>query len=54
MRSFVITTDTDNQPSIKTCERLGCVLESTVSVPKWCQREFAISAIKRRYVYELV
>ena len=30
MRTFVITTDEDNLPSILTCERLGCILESTV------------------------
>ena len=53
MRSFVITTDVDNLPSIKTCEMLGCTLESTVSVPVWCRNEFAISAVKRRYVYEI-
>ncbi len=52
MRSIVITTDTDNIPSIKTCLRLGCALESTVYVPAWCQTEFMISAVKRRYVYE--
>lgn len=53
MRSFVITTDVDNHPSIKTCERLGCVLESTVDVPGWCRAEFSISHRKRRYIYEI-
>jgi len=52
MQSFVITTDEDNFASIKTCERLGCVLESTVDVPAWCRVEFDISSCKRRYVYE--
>ena len=52
MRSFVITTDEDNLPSIRTCERLGCTLECTVDVPLWCRQEFSISARKRRYVYE--
>lgn len=51
MRTFVITTDEDNLPSIRTCERLGCTLESTVDVPLWCRQEFSISARKRRYVY---
>jgi len=51
-RSFVITTDEDNYPSIRTCERLGCVLESTVDVPIWCREEYGISARKRRYVFE--
>lgn len=53
-RSFVITTDEDNWPSIRTCERLGCVLESTVDVPAWCRAEFTISSRKRRYVYEIL
>lgn len=52
MRSFVVTTDEDNYPSILTCERLGCALESTVDVPLWCRQEFGISARKRRYVFE--
>jgi len=51
MRSFVITTDDDNVPSIRTCERLGCVLESVVDVPLWCQEEYEISCRKRRYIY---
>ncbi|MEG0741420.1 MAG: GNAT family N-acetyltransferase [Clostridia bacterium] len=53
MRSFVITTDEDNAASIRTCEQLGCVLESTVAVPLWCREEFQISARKRRYVCEI-
>ena len=53
MRSLVITTDEDNWPSIRTCEKLGCVLESTVDVPAWCRAEFSISSRKRRYVYEI-
>lgn len=53
MRSFVITTDEDNIPSIRTCEKLGCILESTVDVPVWCQNEYEISSRKRRYVYVL-
>jgi len=54
MRSFVITTDEDNMPSIRTCESLGCILESTVDVPMWCRAEFEISARKRRYIYEFL
>lgn len=53
MRSFVITTDDDNIPSIRTCEKLGCVLESTVDVANWCRVEFCLSHRKRRYVYEI-
>ena len=52
MHSLVITTDDDNFASIRTCEKLGCVLESTVDVPGWCRAEYGISARKRRYVYE--
>ena len=51
MRSFTITTDLENMPSIRTCEKLGCVLESTVAVPKWCQEAFDLGPWKRRYVY---
>ena len=50
MKTVVITTDEDNLPSIYTCERLGCQLESTVDVPDWCVEEFQISRRKRRYI----
>lgn len=53
MRSFVITTDEDNIPSIRTCEQLGCTLEATVDVPLWCRDEFGISSRKRRYLYQI-
>lgn len=53
MRSFVITTDDDNIPSIRTCEQLGCILESTVDVPAWCRVEYEISSRKRRYIFEI-
>ena len=52
MRSFVITTDVTNMPSIRTCEKLGCVLESTVQVPGWCRAVFELDKQKRRYVYK--
>lgn len=51
MNSFTITTDTDNLPSIRTCEKLGCILECTVPVPEWCRSMFELSTQKRRYVY---
>ncbi len=51
MRTVVITTDEDNLPSIRTCENLGCHLESIVEVPQWCIEEFQISSRKRRYVF---
>lgn len=51
--TLVITTDVDNYPSIRTCERLGCVLESTVDVPFIYQRYHEISARKRRYIWTI-
>ncbi len=53
LRTLVITTDDDNLPSIRTCEKLGCVLESTVDVPPAIQREYEISSRKRRYIWTL-
>ncbi len=53
MGSLVITTDEDNAASIRTCEGLGCRLESTVNVPRWCCEKFQISQRKRRYVLVL-
>lgn len=53
MGSFTITTDTDNRPSIRTCEKLGCILESTVAVPEWCRSTFELSERKKRYIYPL-
>ena len=49
-RSLVITTDIDNYPSIRVCEALGCVLESTVPVPLWCRTDFELSDAKKRFV----
>ncbi len=51
LRTVVITTDDDNIPSIHTCEKLGCVLESTVDVPRDVQLEYEISHRKRRYIW---
>ncbi len=53
MRTLVITTDDDNIPSIRTCEKLGGILESTVDVPLWCREEYGISSRKRRYILEI-
>ena len=52
-RSIVITTDPDNLPSIRTCERLGCEYESTVIVPLKVHQALQISNAKRRYLLEL-
>ncbi|MBQ2699634.1 MAG: GNAT family N-acetyltransferase [Clostridia bacterium] len=50
-RSVVITTDTDNLPSRKICEHLGCVLESVVPVPVRMQNRFQLSSAKCRYIW---
>ena len=53
MRHVVITTDPTNQPSIKTCLRLGCELETTVYVPEQVKRHLEISDVKNRYIWTL-
>ncbi len=45
-----ITTDTDNLPSRKTCEHLGCVLESIVAVPYQYRPLCMNSPAKCRYI----
>ena len=49
--SVVITTDPDNVASRRTCERLGCVLESVVPVPERLQKRWMLSPAKRRYIW---
>lgn len=49
--SLSITTDTNNIPSRKTCERLGCVLESIVPVPGQYRALCMNSPAKCRYIY---
>lgn len=51
--SVVITTDTDNWASRKTCENLGCVLERVVDVPASLRKRYDISAVKCRYIWRL-
>ena len=53
MRAAVITTDPDNQPSVKTCLRLGCQWESTVPVPLYIKDKLDISDIKHRFIWTL-
>lgn len=53
MRTVVITTDPDNWPSVRTCENLGCVLESTVSVPEKMIEKLEISSVKHRFIWTL-
>ena len=50
LRSLSITTDTDNLPSRKTCENLGCILESIVPVPRRYRALCMNSPAKCRYV----
>ena len=51
--SVVITCDIDNQPSRKTCERLGCFFERIADVPEDIFRKFEISRQKCRYIWHL-
>ncbi|HHT15037.1 MAG: GNAT family N-acetyltransferase [Christensenellales bacterium] len=50
MHSVTITTDVDNIPSRKTCEKLGCVLESIVPVPLKFREVCMGSMAKCRYI----
>lgn len=52
-KSVVITTDPDNLPSRRTCERLGCILERTVEVPSSIRDRWEISQVKCRYIWRL-
>jgi predicted acetyltransferase len=49
-KSMVITTDEDNIPSRKTCEKLGCVLEQIVKVPNMFLDLCMGSKTKCRYI----
>ena len=51
LNSVVITTDTDNWPSRRTCEKLGCVLESVVPVPEAYRILCSGSTAKCRYIF---
>ena len=53
LQHVVITTDLDNIPSIKTCIRIGCELESIVQVPEEMQQRLEISNMKHRYIWTL-
>jgi predicted acetyltransferase len=54
LRTVVITTDTDNIPSRKTSERLGCVLERVVTVPPDYLSLCMMSPAKCRYILAVV
>lgn len=49
--SIVITTDPDNTPSKKTCEKLGCILERTVPVPSAYRTVCNGSVQKTRFIW---
>ncbi|HPY95539.1 MAG TPA: GNAT family N-acetyltransferase [Clostridia bacterium] len=51
--SLSITTDPDNIPSRKTCEKLGCELESIVKVPARYRALCMNSPAKCRYILRL-
>ena len=51
--SVIITCDPENTASRKTCEKLGCLLEGTVSVPRDILEKYDIHHTKRRYIWRL-
>ena len=51
--SIVITNNPDNIPSRKTCEKLGCTLESIVDVPQEYRLICAGAAKKCRYIWRI-
>lgn len=52
-QSVVITNDPDNIGSRRTCERIGCELESIVEVPREMQRRWGLSPVKCRYIWRM-
>ncbi|HSK68386.1 MAG TPA: GNAT family N-acetyltransferase [Candidatus Limnocylindria bacterium] len=50
LHTVVITTDVDNVPSRRTCERLGCELERIVPVPQRYRNLCMDSPAKCRYI----
>ena len=50
LHTVVITTDVDNIPSRRTCEKLGCVLERIAPVPRQYQPVCMMSKRKCRYI----
>ena len=51
LESVVITTDVDNLPSRRTCERLGCDLERIAPVPEKYRGVCSGSTAKCRYIW---
>lgn len=52
--SVIITCDPDNQPSRRTCERLGCLFERIAEVPEDIYRKYEINRTKCRYIWYIV
>ena len=48
--SVIITCDPDNEPSRKTCLRLGCLFERIADVPEDIFQKYEISRQKCRYI----
>lgn len=53
LQSAVITANEDNVPSRKTCEKLGCVLESVVPVPERYRKLCMGARTKCRYILDV-
>ena len=53
-QSAVITCDPDNEPSRKTCLRLGCLFERITEVPDDIYQKYEISSTKCRYIWQIV
>ena len=51
--SAVITCDPDNEPSKRTCARLGCLFERVTDVPEDIYQRFEISRQKCRYIWHI-
>ena len=49
----VITCDTDNTASRKTCEKLNCYLERVADVPAEIRQRYEISNRKCRYIWQI-
>ena len=51
--SVVITCDPDNEPSRRTCLRLGCMFERIAEVPDYIYRKYEINRTKCRYIWRI-
>ena len=51
--SVIITCDPDNEPSRKTCLRLGCLFERIADVPEDIFQKYEISRQKCRYIWHM-